>query len=84
MVKEVGEHNVVQIITNTYKKAGMKLARHYNLYRTLCVAHSIELMLKDVGKRATVVEVIKNRSKVTKFIYNRGIILSKMREDGQQ
>jgi hypothetical protein len=86
MVKEFGEHNVVQIITDNgsaYKKAGMKLARRYNLYWTPCAVHCIDLMLEDVGKRANVAEVLKNCREVMKFIYNHVVLLSKMREEGQ-
>ena len=56
MIKEVGEENVVQIVTNngsTFVKAGKLLMKKYNLYWTPCSAHCIDLMFEDIGKGAT-------------------------------
>ena len=41
-------------------------------------------MLEDVGKRANIAEVVKNYREITKFIYNHGVVLSKMQEEGQE
>ena len=56
-IKEVGESNVVQIVTNngsTFVKVGKLLIKKYNIYWTPCAAHCINLMLEDIGKRASV------------------------------
>ena len=43
----------------------------------------MDLMLEDVGKRETISRVVKDAREITKFIYNHGIVLSKMREQGE-
>ena len=83
MIKEVGDVNVVQIVTNNrsaFVKAGKLLMKKYNLYWTPCAAHCIDLMFEDIGKRATVLELIINARKITNFIYNHGCLLAKMRK----
>ena len=54
VVEEVGEENVVQVITDNasaYKAAGKMLEqKRLHLFWTLCVAHCINLMLKDFAK----------------------------------
>ena len=83
MIKEVGETNVVQIVTDngsTFVKAGKLLMKKYNLYWTLCAAHCIDLMFEDIGKRATISELITNARKITNFIYNHGWLLAKVRK----
>ena len=57
VIKEVGEANVVQIVTDNglaFVKAGKLLMKKYNLYWTTYAAHCIDLMFEDIGKRATV------------------------------
>ena len=83
VIKEVGEANVVQIVTNngsTFVKAGKLLMKKYNLYWTPCAAYYIDLMFEDIGKRATVLELITNARKITNFIYNHDWLLAKMRK----
>ena len=83
MIKEVGEANVVQIVTDNgsvFVKAGKLLMKKYNLYWTPCAAHCIDSMFEDIGKRATVSELITNARKITNFIYNHGWLLTKMRK----
>ena len=53
VIKEVGEANVVQIVTDngsTFVKAGKLLMKTYNLYWTPCATHCIDLMFEDIGK----------------------------------
>ena len=53
MIKDVGEANVVEIVTDngsTFVKAGKLLMKKYNLYWTPCAAHCIDLMFEDIGK----------------------------------
>ena len=83
VIKDVGETNVVQIVTDngsTFVKAGKLLMKKYNLYWTPCAAHCIDLMFEDIGKRATVLELITNARKITNFIYNHGWLLAKVRK----
>ena len=54
VIKEVGETNVVQIVTDNgsaFVKAGKLLMKKYNLYWTPCASHCIDLMFEDIGKR---------------------------------
>ena len=83
VIKEVGETNVVQIVTHNgsaFVKAGKLLMKKYNLYWTPCAAHCINLMFEDIAKRATVLELITNARKITNFIYNHGWLLEKVRK----
>ena len=57
VIKEVGEANVVQIVTDngsTFVKAGKLLMKKYNMYWIPCAAHCIDLMFEDIGKRDNV------------------------------
>ena len=81
IIKEVGEANVVQIVTDNgsaFVKAGKLLMKKYNLYWSPCAAHYIDLMFEDIGKRDTVAQLIGNGRKITNFIYNHGWLLAKM------
>ena len=83
VIKEVGEENVMQIVTDNgsaFVKARKLLMKKYNLYSTSCAAHYIYLMFEDIGKRATILELITNACKITNFIYNHGFLLAKMRK----
>ena len=83
VIKEVGEANVVQIVTDNgsaFVKAGKLLMKKYNLYWTPCAAHCIDLMFEDIGKRATLSKLITNARKITNFIYNHGWLLAKVRK----
>ena len=83
VIKEVGEANVVQIVTDnglTFVKAGKLLMKKYNLYWTPCAAHCIDLMFEDIGKRENVFDLITNAQKITNFIYNHAWFLATMRK----
>ncbi|KAE8717751.1 hydroxyproline-rich glycoprotein family protein [Hibiscus syriacus] len=73
MVEEVGEENVVQVVTDNasaYVKAGKLLeAKRPRLYWTPCAAHCLDLMLEDIGKN---IPRVKNALK--KAIYSNGYI----------
>ena len=43
---------------SAFVKAGKLLMKKYNLYWTLCAAHCIDLMFKDIGKRTSIVDMI--------------------------
>ena len=83
VIKEVGEANVMQIVTDNgsvFVKARKLLMKKYNLYWTPCAAHCIDLMFEDIGKRGTVLELITNARKITNFIYNHSWMLAKIRK----
>ena len=75
VIKEVGQENVVQIVTNNWSvfvKAGKLLMKKFDLYWTSCAAHCIDLIFEDIDKRPNVTNVISNARKITNFIYNHG------------
>ena len=83
VVKEVGEKNVVQIVTDNgsaFVKAGKKLMKKYSLFWTPCAAHCIDLIFEDIGKKDIVASVIHDARAMTNFIYNHEWLLSQMRE----
>ncbi|XP_077242611.1 uncharacterized protein LOC143883140 [Tasmannia lanceolata] len=83
VIKEVGEKNVVQIVTDNgsnYKKAEQKIMEKYHIFWTPCAAHCIDRMLKDIGKTERVKNVVTEVRSVTNFLYNHGYVLSLMRE----
>ena len=83
LIKEVGEANVVQIVTNngsTFVKAEKLLMKKYNLYWTPCAAYCIDLMFEDIGKRESVLGLITNAQKITNFIYNHSWFVVKIRK----
>ena len=64
VIKDVGEANVVQIVTDNglaFVKAEKLLRKKYNLYWTSCSAHCIDLMFEDIGKRESVSVTPQNR-----------------------
>ena len=85
VIKEVYEANVVQIVTDNgsvFVKAGKLLMKKYNLYWTPCVAHCIDLMFEDIGKRESVFNLITNAQKITNFIYNHGWLIGCNNKEG--
>ena len=63
VIKEVVEANVVQIVIDngsSFVKLGKLLMKKYNLYWTPFVAHYIDLMFEDIGKRDSVAQLIRN------------------------
>ncbi|XP_057962814.1 uncharacterized protein LOC131154213 isoform X1 [Malania oleifera] len=74
VVEEIGEENVVQVVTDNEAamKAGGKLLmqKRPNLYWTACAAHCIDLILEDIGKKSNVKKVLEDARTITSFIYN--------------
>ncbi|XP_074344032.1 uncharacterized protein LOC141683227 [Apium graveolens] len=83
-IKEIGEKNVVQVVTDNganYKLAGQILEiRMPTLFWTPCAAHCLDLMLEDVGKIPSFKKAINQARRCTTFIYRHGRILDAMRE----
>ncbi|XP_031393891.1 uncharacterized protein LOC116205419 [Punica granatum] len=78
IVKQVGEENIVQIVTDNaanYKAAGeMLMEKHNKLFWTPPAAHCIDLMLEDLEKKIKVHELTIMKDSDDKpamgFIYN--------------
>ncbi|RVW81720.1 hypothetical protein CK203_049553 [Vitis vinifera] len=83
VVEEIGEENVVQVITNNasnYVNAGMRLMeKRSRLWWTPCAAHCIDLMLEDIGKLNVHATTLSRARQVVKFIYGHTWVLSLMR-----
>ncbi|XP_076888315.1 uncharacterized protein LOC143538710 isoform X1 [Bidens hawaiensis] len=84
LVERVGEANVVQVITDNRSKsllAGKFLMMNRgNLFLTHCVAHSIDLILEDIGNIAKVKTTIKRAIFLIGYIYNDYDVLNMMKE----
>ncbi|CAK8571854.1 unnamed protein product [Lathyrus sativus] len=81
IVEEVGEENVVQIVTDNtpfYKAAGeMLMEKRTRLYWTPCVTHCIEMILEDFKKKIPIYgNTIAQGKIITTFIYSRDSIVS--------
>ncbi|XP_057809030.1 uncharacterized protein LOC131023504 [Salvia miltiorrhiza] len=63
IVEEVGEMNVVQVVTDNasnYVKAGkLLMAKRPHLYWTPCAAHCVDLLLEDIGKLPMIKNALK-------------------------
>ncbi|GJT27143.1 3-hydroxyisobutyryl-CoA hydrolase 1-like protein [Tanacetum coccineum] len=84
MVEEIGEQNVVQVVTDNasnYKAAGkLLMAKRTHLYWTPCAAHCIDLMLEDIGKIQRVRQTLKRAMTLNGYIYNRTGVVNMMRK----
>nr|KYP37329.1 hypothetical protein KK1_041470 [Cajanus cajan] len=81
VVEEVGEENVVHIVTDNaanYKAAGeMLMKKRTKLYWTPCAAHCIDLMLEDFEKKIPLhSETIAGGRRITSYIYGRTSLIA--------
>ncbi|KAK9086203.1 hypothetical protein Syun_028597 [Stephania yunnanensis] len=85
VVEEIGEENVVQVITentNTYKIAGKMLEeKRKSLFWTPCAAYCIDRVLEDFMKIKWIGECMEKGKRITKFIYNRAWLLNIMKKE---
>lgn len=85
VVEEMGEENVVQVITKntpSYQAAGKMLEdKRKKLFWTPCAAYCIERMLEDFVKIKLVGECMEKGQKITKLIYNQIWLLNLMKKD---
>ncbi|CAL5346764.1 unnamed protein product [Camellia sinensis] len=85
VVEEMGEENVVQVITEntpSYQAAGKMLEdKRKKLFWTPCAAYCIEQMLEDFVKIKLVGECMEKGQKITKLIYNQIWLLNLMKKD---
>ncbi|XP_006605739.1 uncharacterized protein [Glycine max] len=83
IVEEVGEANVVQVVTNNesnYVLAGKLLEeKRKHIYWTPCAAHCIDLMLEDIGKLSLIRKTIRRAINLVGFIYAHSSTLSLLR-----
>ena len=74
IVEEVGEENVVQVVTDneaSFKAAGMLLMeKRKHLFWSPCAVHCIDLMFEDIGNMKHIKETLNQAKMITRFIYN--------------
>ncbi|KAK9288436.1 hypothetical protein L1049_016893 [Liquidambar formosana] len=85
VVEEMGEENVVQVITEntpSYQAAGKMLEeKRRNLFWTPCATYCIDRMLEDFGKIKWVGECMEKGQKITKLIYSQLWLLNLMKRE---
>ncbi|KAJ4836008.1 hypothetical protein Tsubulata_033309 [Turnera subulata] len=84
VVEEMGEENVVQVITEntpSYEAAGKMLEeRRRNLFWTPCASYCIDRIFEDFLKIRCVKECMMKCQKITKLIYNHIFLLNLSKE----
>ncbi|WVZ87005.1 hypothetical protein U9M48_033708 [Paspalum notatum var. saurae] len=83
-VMKLGYHNVVQIVTDNgsnYKKACEILTDQFpHMTWQPCLAHTINLMLKDIGKWPEHEACIRSAQQICSWLYNSNSLHSMMRQ----
>ncbi|WVZ69524.1 hypothetical protein U9M48_018297 [Paspalum notatum var. saurae] len=84
VVMKLGYHNVVQIVTDNgsnYKKACEILTDQFpHMTWQPCLAHTINLMLKDIGKWPEHEACIRSAQQICSWLYNSNSLHSIMRQ----
>ncbi|XP_044386945.1 uncharacterized protein [Triticum aestivum] len=87
VVEEIGHENVVQIVTDNgsnYKKACKTLVEQPEFSHIVwqpCAAHTVNLMLKDIGKFPEVDVIVKSAKQICRFFYNHNNLHDSMRKN---
>ncbi|KAH9620381.1 hypothetical protein KSS87_022032 [Heliosperma pusillum] len=85
VVDEIGEENVVQVVTqntHSYRAAGKMLEdKRKKLFWTPCTVYCINKVLEEFTKLKFVSECMEKAQKLTKFIYNRRWLLNLMKRE---
>lgn len=76
-IEEVGEKNVVQVVTNLYSDT--IVAKRPNIFWTHCAASCIDLMLEDIGHIPSIKRTIAKARSLTAFLYGQSDLLDMMR-----
>ncbi|CAL4932689.1 unnamed protein product [Urochloa decumbens] len=82
-VEEVGEKNVVQVVTNInsqLKEAKMFTAKRPNMFWTKCAASCVDLILEDIGHIPLIKKTITKARSLTAFIYGQTHLLDMARQ----
>jgi hypothetical protein len=84
VVDEIGPEHIVHIVTDNgsnYKKACRQLREAYeHIVWTPCLAHTVNLMLKDIGQRPEHHGMITNCKRISAWLHNHGLLNAMMRE----
>jgi hypothetical protein len=72
-IEDIGAENVVQVVTDNASvniaAANLMKAKRPNIFWNGCAAHTIDLMLEDIGKLGPVDKTITQARQVTVFLY---------------
>ena len=83
MVEEIGPENVVHVVPDNgsnYKKACKELREVYeHIAWTPCLAHTVNLMLKDIARRPEHAITIKQYKLISNWLHNHGQLNTMMR-----
>ncbi|XP_066365232.1 uncharacterized protein [Miscanthus floridulus] len=83
-IEEIGEKNVVQVVTNNasvnWAAADLLKAKRPSIFWTGCAAHTIDLMLEDIGKIKKIDDTIVRARSLTAFLYSHRRVLALMRK----
>jgi hypothetical protein len=83
-VQEIGVQNVVQIVTDNARPneaaASLLKAKYPFIFWSYCAAHTIDLMLEDIGMIPKVAETINKAKCLTFFLYAHTRVLDLMRK----
>ena len=83
MVEDIGPEHVVHIVTDNgsnYKKACKALGEVYeHIVWTSCLAHTVNLMLKDIAQRPEYAGTIKHCKVISNWLHNHGKLNAMMR-----
>ncbi|KAI3988058.1 hypothetical protein MKX01_011847 [Papaver californicum] len=84
IVAEIGEENVVQVITDgvlAYVKAGeMLMDKRKSLYWSPCPAHCINLIFEDIGNLPMYHDAVEKAGLMSVYIYKRVWVLNLIRK----
>nr|XP_025632247.1 uncharacterized protein LOC112726904 [Arachis hypogaea] len=84
MSSMIGPNDIVHVVTDNaanYVAAGRLINRKYdNIYWSLCAAHCLNLILKDISSKAHISNLATRASKITIFVYNHTVFLSWLRQ----
>uniref|UniRef100_A0ACD6AIK6 Uncharacterized protein n=4 Tax=Avena sativa TaxID=4498 RepID=A0ACD6AIK6_AVESA len=83
VVEEIGQGFVVQIVTeneSSFKEACGQLIKGYpHIVWQPCAAHTVNLMLKDIGNIPKVDTVVSSAKRICRFFYNHSELHAQMR-----
>ena len=83
-IEEIGVQNVVQVVTDNARPneaaASLLKAKHPSIFWNVCAAHTMDLMLEDIGKLPRVAATITKAKCVTVFLYAHTRVLNLMRK----
>jgi hypothetical protein len=87
-ILEVGEQNVVQVVTDSASNcvgAGKMIMEKYKkIYWTPCAAHCLDLLLHDLAKFPWINEVVRKGKQISHFIVNHQLTLSLYRKQASK